>query len=154
MLTLAVTVRAQCLEGQSKQLKSDSVKSDYEEWLRNEPLRQESAKPLAPHIDSKMLTRPLPPSTAIIDPRLLQPKHHPISVVIKTPKLKTDMQLAYQSHWLEEQRKGQQGGAMTIGFNPLGLLCMTIERLFPDWANRKSKKERQREQLKQVLEKY
>ena len=38
MLTLAVTVRAQCLEGQSKRLKSDSVKSDYEEWLRNETL--------------------------------------------------------------------------------------------------------------------
>jgi hypothetical protein len=71
-----------------------------------------------------------------------------------TPKLRTDMQLAYQSHWLEEQRKEQKGGAMMVGVNPLCLIAFTISKLFPSLSNSKSKKERQREHLRQVLEHY
>ena len=68
-----------------------------------------------------------------------------------TPKLRTDMQLAYQSHWLEEQRKAQQGGAMTIGVSPLSLIALVIDKILP---KRKSKKQRQREKLQQILDNY
>ena len=149
---LAVMVRAQSFEEKPKVLKTDSLKADFEEWLRHAP--KDVNKPLAPHISDELFSKPLPPSTAIIDPRLLQPKHPPISCVIMTPKLRTDMQLAYQSHWQQEQRKEQQGGAMMIGFNPLCLISVGISYLFPDLANKKSKKQLQREHLKQVLEHY
>ena len=143
---LAVMVRAQSFEEKAKALKTDSLKADFEEWLRNEPLRPETSK--------ELFTQPLPPTTAIISPQLLQPKHPPISCVIMTPKLRTDMQLAYQSHWLEEQRKAQQGGAMMVGINPLCLISVGISYLFPHLGNKKSKKQLQREHLKQVLEHY
>lgn len=153
---LAVMVRAQSFEGKSKLLKADSLKTgfsksdaqkdDFEEWLRNEPLRPETSK--------ELFIKPLPPSTAILAPQLLQPKHPPISCVIMTPKLRTDMILAHQSHWLEEQRKAQQGGGMMIGFNPLCLMSVGISYLFPELANKKSKKQLQHERLKQVLEHY
>lgn len=61
------------------------------------------------------------------------------------------MQLAYQSHWLEEQRKAQIGGAMTIGVNPLSLIAWAVKKIFP---RRKSKKRRQREKLKQIIDNY
>ena len=61
------------------------------------------------------------------------------------------MQLAYQSHWLDEQRKSQTGGAMTIGVNPLHLLGYLLHKLFPD---RKSKKQREREKLQRILDNY
>ena len=152
---LAVMVRAQSFEEKPKTLTGDSIKSDFEEWLRNEPLQKEVDKPLAPDLSKDFFIRPLPPSTGITDPRLLAKKEPPpISVVIMTPKLKTDMILAYQGNWLKEKRKEQQGGGMMIGFNPLCLISVAASTLFPNWANRKSKKERQREHLKQVLEHY
>ena len=153
---LAVMVRAQSFEEKPKILpkdyqkmdfpKTDSLTADFEEWLRNEPLRPESSK--------ELFTKPLPHSTAIIEPRLLHPKHPPVTCVIMTPKLRTDMILAYHSHWLEEQRKAQQGGAMMVGFSPLCLISVGISYLFPELANKKTKKERQREHLKRVLEHY
>lgn len=153
---LAVMVRAQSFEEKPKVLlrdspktdlpQTDSLKTDFEEWLRNEPIRPESA--------TELFTKPLPPSTAIIAPQLLQPKHPPVSCVIMAPKLRTDMQLAYQSHWLEEQRKAQQGGAMTAGFSPLCLISVGISYLFPELADKKSKKQLQHERLKRVLEHY
>ena len=142
LLTLAMAVRAQIVEDGKRLQKPDSLKNDYEEWLRNEPLR--------PKQDS-LAIQPMPPITPVTDPRELHPKHPPISINIMTPKLRTDMQLAYQSHWLEEQRKDQQGGAMTIGVNPLSLIAIVIHKLFP---KHKSKKQRQREQLKQILDNY
>lgn len=143
---LAVMVRAQSFEEKTKALKTDSLKADFEEWLRNEPLRPETHK--------ELFTKPLPPSTAIIAPQLMSSKRPPISCVIMTPKLRTDMQLAYQSHWLEEQRKAQQGGGMMIGVSPLCLISVGISYLFPELAGKKSKKQLQREHLKQVLEHY
>ena len=143
---LAVMVRAQTFEEKVYTLKTDSLKADFEEWLRNEPLHMET--------DKRLLTKPLPLPTVVIPPQLLPPKHPPVSCVIMTPKLRTNMQLAYQSHWLEEQRRSQQGGAMMVGFNPLCLISVAVGTLFPNWTNRKSKKERQREHLKQVLEHY
>lgn len=121
----------------------DSAKNDYEEWLRNEP-------PKAADRDSAIL-QPLPPGMSVPHPRDLAPKHAPISVVIMTPALRQDMQLAYQSHWLEEQRKEQKGGAMMIGVNPLSLVAWAVQKIFP---KRKSKKQRQREQLQQILDNY
>ena len=61
------------------------------------------------------------------------------------------MQLAAQSHWLEEQRKAQIGGAMTIGVNPISLIGWIVSKILP---KRKSKKQRQKERLKQVLDNY
>lgn len=127
----------------SLSLPPDSAKSDYEEWLRNEP-------PKTIVRDSSIL-QPLPPQMSIVNPQNLKPKHPSISVVIMTPALRTDMQLAYQSHWLEEQRKAQLGGAMTMGFNPLSLIGWAVRKIFP---KRKSKKQRQREQLQQILDNY
>ena len=142
LLTLAMAVRAQVVEDGKRLQKPDSLKNDYEEWLRNEPLR--------PKQDS-LAIQPMPPITPVTDPRELHPKHPPISINIMTPKLRTDMQLAYQSHWLEEQRKAQQGGAMTIGVSPLSLIALVIDKILP---KRKSKKQRYREQLQQILDNY
>ena len=68
-----------------------------------------------------------------------------------TPILRQNMRLDYQSHWLEEERKAQKGGAMTIGANPISLIAWVVHKLFPRY---KSKKQRQREQLQQILDNY
>ena len=143
LLALAMMVRAQ-VEGDVKRMHvPDSAKSDFEEWLRNEPLRPELH-------DSTALT-PVEPSDLKLDPSKIKPMHPPISINIMTPELRNDMRLAYQSHWLEEQRKTQQGGAMTIGVNPLSLIALVIHKLFP---KHKSKKQRERERLQQILDNY
>ena len=143
MLALAMMVRAQVEEDRKRLHVPDSAKSDYEEWLRNEPLKPELR-------DSSALS-PIPPSIMHLDPSKIKPKHPPISINIITPELRNDMRLAYHSHWLEEQRKAQQGGAMTIGINPLSLLALVVEKIMP---KRKSKKQRYREQLQQILDNY
>lgn len=143
LFALTVTVRAQVYDDDRNRILSDSIKTDYEEWLRNEPLKPESG--------DSMSVRPLSPSDAIVDPMELKEYQPPVSINIMTPKLRQDMQLAYQGHWLEEQRKSQIGGAMTIGFNPLSFIGYLIEKIFP---KRKSKKQREREKLKQILDNY
>ena len=154
LLALAIMVRAQDVENRKRILQPDSTKittphadqkseNDFEEWLRNEPIK--------PELRDSSTLRPLPPSIPTIDPTKIKPKHPPISINIITPELRTDMRLAYQSHWLEEQRKDQKGGAMTIGVSPLSLIALVIHKLFP---KHKSKKQRQREQLKQILDNY
>ena len=141
---MATTTLAQSTDDRRKTLAlPDSAKNDYEEWLRNEPLKK------APQ-DSSVL-RPMISGNILIDPKELMPKRPQVSVEIMTPKLRNDMQLAAQSHWLEEQRKAQIGGAMTIGVNPLCLLGWIVEKIMP---KRKSKKQRQKERLKQVLDNY
>ena len=143
LLALAMMVRAQ-VEGDVKRMHvPDSAKSDFEEWLRNEPLR--------PELHDSTAISPIPPSMMRVDPSKIKPQHPPISINIMTPELRTEMALAYQSHWLEEQRKAQQGGAMTIGINPLSLLALVIDKIMP---KRKSKKQRYREQLQQILDNY
>ena len=154
LLILAVAAKGQVDENKSRIQVPDSMKfatphsdqkseNDFKEWLRNEPLQ--------PSQNDSMAISPIPPSIPVDDPMKLNPKHPPISINIMTPKLRTDMQLAYQSHWLEEQRKAQQGGAMTIGINPLSLLALVIDKIMP---KRKSKKQRYREQLQQILDNY
>ena len=143
LLALAMMVRAQ-VEGDVKRMHvPDSAKSDFEEWLRNEPLRPELH-------DSTALT-PVEPSDLKLDPSKIKPMHPPVSINIITPELRNDMRLAYHSHWLEEQRKAQQGGAMTIGVNPLSLIALVIHKLLP---KHKSKKQRERERLQQILDNY
>ena len=143
LLALAMMVRAQIEEGVKRLHVPDSAKSDYEEWLRNEPIK--------PELHDSSALSPIPPSMMRLDPSKIKPKHPPISINIITPELRNDMRLAYQSHWLEEQRKAQQGGAMTIGVNPLSLIALVINKLFP---KHKSKKQRQRERLQQILDNY
>ena len=143
LLALAMMVRAQVEEGVKRLHVPDSAKSDYEEWLRNEPIK--------PELHDSSALSPIPPSMMRLDPSKIKPKHPPISINIITPELRNDMRLAYQSHWLEEQRKAQQGGAMTIGVNPLSLIALVIHKLFP---KHKSKKQRQRERLQQILDNY
>ena len=154
LLALAIMVRAQDVENRKRILQPDSTKittphadqkseNDFEEWLRNEPIK--------PELRDSSTLRPLPPSIPTIDPTKIKPKHPPISINIITPELRTDMRLAYHSHWLEEQRKAQQGGAMTIGVNPLSLIAIVIHKLFP---KHKSKKQRERERLQQILDNY
>ena len=143
MLALAMMVWALVEEDRKRLHVPDSAKSDYEEWLRNEPLR--------PELHDSTAISPIPPSMMRVDPSKIKPQHPPISINIMTPELRTEMALAYQSHWLEEQRKAQQGGAMTIGVNPLSLLALVIDKIMP---KRKSKKQRYREQLQQILDNY
>ena len=154
MLTLAMAVRAQDVEDKKRIHLPDSAsiatphsdqrsENDFEEWLRNEPIRPEQH-------DSTAI-RPVEPSDLRLDPRKIQPKHPPISINIISPELRNDMRLAYHSHWLEEQRRAQQGGAMTIGVNPLSLIAIVIHKIFP---KRKSKKQRERERLQQILDNY
>ena len=143
LLALAMMVRAQ-VEGDVKRMHvPESAKSDFEEWLRNEPLRPELH-------DSTALT-PVEPSDLKLDPSKIKPMHPPVSINIITPELRNDMRLAYHSHWLEEHRKAQQGGAMTIGVNPLSLIALVIHKLLP---KHKSKKQRERERLQQILDNY
>ena len=85
----SISVYAQVSKNDKKIGILDSVKSDYEEWLRNEP--QKSAQHDSSSID------PMQSRLPIISPEKLSPRHPPISVVIMTPKLQTEMQLAYQS---------------------------------------------------------
>ena len=154
LLTLAIMVRAQDVENRKRILLPDSAKNasphadqksenDFEEWLRNEPIR--------PELHDSSAIRPIEPSMMRVDPSKIKPKQPAISINIMTPELRTDMRLAYHSHWLEEQRKEQKGGAMTIGVSPLSLIALVIHKLFP---KHKSKKQRQREQLKQILDNY
>ena len=154
LLALAIMVRAQDVENRKRILLPDSAKNaspradqksenDFDEWLRNEPIR--------PELHDSTAISPVVPSTMRADPSKLKPKQPPVSINIMTPELRTDMRLAYHSHWLEEQRKAQQGGAMTIGVNPISLIALVIHKLFP---KHKSKKQRQREQLKQILDNY
>ena len=154
LLALAMMVRAQDVENRKRIHVPDSAKNatphsdqksenDFDEWLRNEPIK--------PELRDSSTLRPLPPSIPTIDPTKIKPKRPPITINIMTPELRNDMRLAYHSHWLDEQRKAQQGGAMTIGVNPLSLIALVIHKLFP---KHKSKKQRQREQLQQILDNY
>ena len=158
LLILATSVRAQDVERKKqivtddkpdadvKQMqKADSLKKDFEEWLRNEPLQ--------PEYHDSISIRPLPPSKLIASPMELTSSQPKVSIPIITPALLTDMRLAYNSHWLEEQRKAQQGGAMTIGvsFNPLTVIGYVIRKIFP---KHKSRKQRERERLQHILDNY
>lgn len=143
LLVLAATgARAQGSEDR-RRVRTDSTKTDFEEWLRNEP--QE-----LPMHDSTVLC-PLPPSLPSIRSERLMNSRPKISIPIMTPALKTDMKLAYQSHWLEEQRKEQQRGAMMVGVSPMAIIGYVLGKLFP---HRKSKKEREREKLQRILDNY
>ena len=154
LLALATMVRAQSVEDRKRIHVPDSAKmttpradqkseNDFEEWLRNEPIR--------PELHDSTAISPIEPSMMRVDPSKIKPKQPAISINIMTPELRTDMRLAYHSHWLEEQRKAQQGGAMTIGVNPLNLIAIVIHKLFP---KHKSKKQRERERLQQILDNY
>ena len=154
LLALAIMVRAQDVENRKRIHVPDSAKNatphsdqksenDFEEWLRNEPIR--------PELHDSSAISPIEPSTMRLDPSKIKPTHPAVSINIITPELRNDMRLAYHSHWLEEQRKAQKGGAMTIGVNPLSLIAIVIHKLFP---KHKSKKQRERERLQQILDNY
>ena len=148
LLALAVMVKAQVSSDEKKVSIPDSVKSpaaDFEEWLRNEPLKSTRR-------DSSIL-QPVPPQLNNLSPKAMMPQQKPVQVVIMTPKLRQDMILCYQGHMLEERKKQfrQEGGVMTGSINPLSLAALLISKLLP---NRKSKKERQREKLQQILDNY
>ena len=143
MLTLTMVVRAQSVEERKQLHVPDSTKNDFEEWLRNEPMR--------PELHDSTAIRPAEPSELKLDPEAIKPQHPPISINIMTPELRNDMRLAYHSHWLEEQRKAQKGGAMTIGVNPLSLIALVIHKILP---KHKSRKQREREKLQEMLDNY
>ena len=148
LFALAVMVKAQVSSDEKEVSIPDSVKSpadDFEEWLRNEPLKSTRR-------DSSIL-QPVPPQLNNLSPKAMIPQQKPVQVVIMTPKLRQDMILCYQGHMLEERKKQfrQEGGVMTGSVNPLSLAVLLISKLLP---NRKSKKERQREKLQQILDNY
>ena len=147
LLALAVMAKAQVSTDKKQISMPDSVKSpvtDYEEWLRNEPMKPERS-------DSSVL-RPMLPRIERVSPDKLSPlPSKKIEVVVMTPQLRQDMRLAYQSHFLERQRKEQVGGAMTIGLPILPLIAFAVKKIFP---KHKSKKERQREKLQEILDNY
>ena len=145
---LAAMAKAQVSTDKKEVSVPDSVKSpaaDFEEWLRNEPLK--SARR-----DSSVL-QPIPPQLNNLSPKAMMPQQKPVQVVIMTPKLRQDMILCYQGHMLEERKKQfrQEGGVMAGSVNPLSLVALLVSKLLP---SRKSKKERQREKLQQILDNY
>ena len=143
---LAVMAKAQVSNDKKQISMPDTLKSpadDYEEWLRNEPLK--------PDLHDSSALQPVAPQLNHLSPKANIQQQKPVQVVIMTPKLRQDMRLAYQSHFLEQQRKEQAGGAMTVGVNPLSLIALAVKKIFP---KRKSKKERQREKLQQILDNY
>ena len=145
---LAVMAKAQVSDDKKQISMPDSIKSpanDFDEWLRNEPLKPQQH-------DSSVL-QPIPPQMNRLSPQVNIVQHPPIKIPIMTPKLRQDMILCYQGHMLEERKKQfyQEGGVMTGSVNPLSLAALLISKLLP---NRKSKKERQREKLQQILDNY
>ena len=106
-------------------------------------------RPLKEIFNDSNALQPLPP--ARIQYAEAPPQSPNVSINIMTPAFRTELQLAYQSHQLEEQRKAQQGGAMTIGTNLIPLVGHLLRKLFPQ---RKSKKQREREKLQRVLDNY
>lgn len=149
LLTLsAMTARAQEVRDDKKIARPDSIDRDYEEWLRNEPIRPQNS-------DSNIL-QPMPPSDlGITDPLKAEPNHPKVSpdLVIMNDKMRTDMQLAYQSGWLERERQAQKGSMPMVGINPVNVAVMVIKRLIFG-KNHKSKKQRRREQMQRILEEY
>lgn len=148
LLALAVMAKAQVSDDKKQIQLPDTIKSaadDYEEWLRNEPLK--------PDLHDSSAMQPIPPNLSHLSPKANIPQQKPVQVVIMTPKLRQDMILCYQGHMLEERKKQfkQEGGVMTGIINPLSLAALLISKLFP---NRKSKKERQREKLQQIWDNY
>ena len=145
---LAAMAKAQVSDDKKQLQLPDTIKSpadDFDEWLRNEPLKPEQH-------DSSVL-QPIAPDLESLSPKPKIEPQKPIQVVIMTPKLRQDMRLCYQGHMQEERKKQfyQEGGFMAGSINPLSLAALLLDKLFP---NRKSKKERQREKLKQVLDNY
>jgi hypothetical protein len=148
LFALAVMVKAQVSSDKKQVSIPDSVKSpaaDFEEWLRNEPMKTS--------LHDSSILQPIPPQLNNLSPKAMIPQQKPVQVVIMTPKLRQDMILCYQGHMLEERKKQfrQEGGVMTGSVNPLSLAALLISKLLP---NRKSKKERQREKLQQILDNY
>ena len=145
---LAVMAKAQVSDDKKQISMPDSIKSpanDFDEWLRNEPLKPQQH-------DSSVL-QPIPPQISRLSPQVNIVQHPPIKIPIMTPKLRQDMILCYYGHKLEKQQKQNklEGGVMVGSINPLSLAALLISKLFP---NRKTQKERQREKLKQVLDNY
>ena len=100
LFALAVMVKAQVSSDEKQVSIPDSVKSpaaDFEEWLRNEPLKSTRR-------DSSIL-QPVPPQLNNLSPKAMIPQQKPVQVVIMTPKLRQDMILCYQGHMLEERKK-------------------------------------------------
>lgn len=143
---------AQATDGKKSLSQPDSVRNDFEEWLRNAPQHLgDDDLNHAPVIRDSSMLQPLPPELPLAHPSELTPKHPPISINIMTPALRNNMRLAYHGHWLEEEYKSQKGGAMTIGINPIALIGWAVTKLLP---KHKSKKERERERLQRILDNY
>ena len=148
LFALTVMAKAQVSDDKKQIQMPDTIKSaadDYEEWLRNEPLK--------PDLHDSSALQPIAPERSALSPKPKIEPQKPIQVVIMTPKLRQDMILCYQGHMQEERKKQfyQEGGVMMGSINPLSLAALLIGKLLP---NRKTKKERQREKLKQVLDNY
>lgn len=148
LLALAVMAKAQVSDDRKQIELPDTLKSaadDYEEWLRKEPLK--------PELHDSSALQPISPNLNSLSPQANMIQHKPVQVVVMTPKLRQDMILCYQGHMLEERKKQfkQEDGAMTIGLPILPLIAFAVKKIFP---KHKSKKERQREKLQEILDNY
>ena len=98
LAALAITARAQVFNDKKVVSMPDTIKgsaNDYEEWLRNEPIK--------PELRDSSVLRPILPRIDRVPPDKLSPlPSKKMEIVIMTPQLRTDMQLAYQGHWLEQ----------------------------------------------------
>ena len=123
---------------ETERAKVDSIERAFEEGVRNMPIADKSAegevmKPIEPDI-KKMVK----PNDSI--------RQQQIAFKIKMPKNMMPI-----DNRLEATKSFQrnQSGAMTVGINIFGVL----EKLFPK-RKRMSKKEREREKLRRILENY
>jgi hypothetical protein len=123
---------------ETERAKVDSIERAFEEWVRNMPIADKSAegevlKPI--ESDFKKMVKP---NDSI--------RQQLIAFKIKMPKNMMPI-----DNRLETTKSFQrnQSGAMTVGINIFGVL----EKLFPK-RKRMSKKEREREKLRRILENY
>lgn len=123
---------------ETERAKVDSIERAFEEWVRNMPIADKSAEgEVLKHIepDFKKMVKP---NDSI--------RQQQIAFKIKMPKNMMPI-----DNRLETTKSFQrnQSGAMTVGINIFGVL----EKLFPK-RKRMSKKEREREKLRRILENY
>ena len=133
---LAVMAKAQVSDDKKQISMPDSIKSpanDFDEWLRNEPLKPQQH-------DSSIL-QPIPPQMNRLSPQVNIVQHPPIKIPIMTPKLRQDMILCYYGHKLEEQQKQNklEGGGRVRSDKPPTPAALRISTLDPSRKTRQTR---------------
>lgn len=125
-----------------------SIRQNMEEWLSRMPTaiapnESHILDPIEPDFIGKVALKD--------DPHFLEPDWKGIMTVSRSAE--TNYQLEQQGKWLAAQSQVQAGGAMTIGID-LGTIIQPAIKKLLEKLNIKSKRQRRRERLEQILEEY